>query len=95
MTQHDLLAGGAGQEGLLIKYTVIIEEGPTSNGAYIPDLPGCVAAGKTRAEAIEPITEGVVYHLELMAEHGETIPQPTYSAIEVEVQLPVRAGGSG
>ena len=71
-----------------MKYTVIIEEGPTSYGAYIPDLPGCVAVGDTREEVIGLISEGVVYHLELMAEHGEVIPQPVYSAIEVEVELP-------
>ena len=69
-----------------MKYTVIIEEGPTSYGAYIPDLPGCVAAGKTREEVIELITEGVVYHLELMAEHGEPIPEPLNAAVEVDVQ---------
>ena len=71
-----------------MKYTVIIEKGPTSYGAYIPDLPGCVAVGDTREEVIDLITEGVVYHLELMAEHGETIPRPIYSAVEVEVTIP-------
>ena len=78
-----------------MKYTVIIEEGPTSYGAYIPDLPGCVAVGSTREEVIDLISEGVVYHLELMAEHDETIPEPLNTAIVVEVQLPARAGESG
>jgi predicted RNase H-like HicB family nuclease len=78
-----------------MKYTVIIEEGPTSYGAYIPDLPGCVAVGSTREEVIDLISEGVVYHLELMAEHGETVPEPLNTAIVVEVQLPARAGESG
>ena len=71
-----------------MKYTVIIEEGPTSYGAYIPDLPGCVAVGDTREEVIGLISEGVVYHLELMAEHGEVIPKPTYTAVEVQVEAP-------
>ena len=35
-----------------MKYTVIIEKGLTSYGAYLPDLPGCVAAGESREEAI-------------------------------------------
>ena len=78
-----------------MKYTVIIEKDPTSYGAYIPDLPGCVAVGDTREEVIDLLSEGVVYHLELMAKHGETIPEPTYAAVEVEVQLPARAGGAG
>lgn len=69
-----------------MKYTVIIERGPTSYGAYIPDLPGCVAAGDTREEVESLITEAVAYHVELMAEHGEPIPKPASTAIEVEVQ---------
>ena len=71
-----------------MKYTVIIEQGPTSYGAFIPDLPGCVAAGETREEVISLITAAVADHVELMAEHGETIPGPTCTAIEVDVPLP-------
>ena len=67
-----------------MKYTIIIEKGPTSYGAYIPDLPGCVAAGDTREEVISLVT-AAADHVELMAEHGETIPEPASSAIEVEV----------
>ena len=70
-----------------MKYTVIIEKGPTSYGAYIPDLPGCVAAGDTRDEVISLITAAVADHVELMAEHGETIPAPTSAAIEVDVPI--------
>jgi predicted RNase H-like HicB family nuclease len=29
-------------------YEVIIEEGDTSFGAYVPDLPGCVAVSESR-----------------------------------------------
>ena len=70
-----------------MKYTVIIEKGPTSYGAYIPDLPGCVAAGDTKDEAISLITAAVADHVELMAEHDETIPTPTSTAIEVDVPM--------
>lgn len=50
----------------------------TGNGysAYIPDLPGCVAAGDTRAETEELIREAVVYHLELLRESGDLVPAP-------------------
>lgn len=34
-----------------MKYAVIIEKGNNSYGAYVPDLPGCVAVGETAAEA--------------------------------------------
>ena len=71
-----------------MKYTVIIEKGLTSYGAYIPDLPGCVAAGETREEAISLITEAVADHIELMAEHGEPIPEATSTAIVVKVERP-------
>ena len=71
-----------------MKYTVIIEKGPTSYGAYIPDLPGCVAAGGTREEVISLVTAAVADHVELMSEHGETIPEPASSAIEVDVPTP-------
>ena len=75
-----------------MKYTVIIEKEPTSYGAYIPDLRGCVAAGDTREEVISLITAAVADHVELMAEHGETIPGPTSAAIEIDVPIPGRAG---
>ena len=71
-----------------MKYTVIVEKGPTSYGAYVPDLPGCAAAGDTREEAVSLIRAAVADHVELMAEHGETIPKPASAAIEVEVERP-------
>ena len=68
-----------------MRYTVIIEEGPTSYGAYVPDLPGCVAAADTRDETLTLIHEAIVLHLELMAEHGEEIPEPRSTSQLVEV----------
>ena len=75
-----------------MKYTVIIEKGPTSYGAYIPDLSGCVALGDTREEVISLLTAAVADHEELMAEHGETIPLPASAAIEVDVPVPGATG---
>ena len=69
-----------------MKYTVIIEKGPTSYGAYIPDLPGCVAAGDTREEVISLIREAMADHVDLMIKHGEAIPEPASTALEVEVE---------
>ena len=73
-----------------MKYTVIIERGPTSYGAYVPDLPGCVAAGDTRDEVVSLITAAAADHVELMAEHGETIPRPASTSIEVDVPVPAK-----
>ncbi len=54
---------------------VVLEEGETSYGAYVPDLPGCVSVGATREEALELIKEAVELHLEDLREKGELIPK--------------------
>ncbi|MBN3895004.1 MAG: type II toxin-antitoxin system HicB family antitoxin [Nostoc sp. NOS(2021)] len=53
-----------------MRYTVVIEKGETSYGAYVPDLPGCVAVGKTLEEVKQMITEAIEFHLEGMLEDG-------------------------
>ncbi len=68
------------------QYMVVIEEGITSYGAYVPDLPGCVAVGEIRAEAIELIKEAIEFHIEGLLENGEPIPAPPSSGEVVEVQ---------
>lgn len=50
--------------GYLMNYTVVIEKGETSYGAYIPDLPGCVAVGETLEEVESLIGEAIEFHLE-------------------------------
>jgi predicted RNase H-like HicB family nuclease len=64
-----------------MEYVVILEEGPNSWGAYVPDLPGCVAAGETKAEALQLIREAIEFHLEGLKADGDPIPQP-HSSIE-------------
>ncbi len=71
-----------------MKYVAIIVKAGNGYSAYLPDLPGCIAAGDTLAETEELIREGAGYHVEIMAEHGETIPEPACTAVEVEVELP-------
>ena len=68
-----------------MKYLVVIEQGETSWGAYVPDLPGCAAVGQTRSEVLELIREGIDFHLEGMREHGEAIPMPSSEGEIVEV----------
>jgi len=68
-----------------MRYTVIVEEGSTSWGAYVPDLPGCVAAGESRDEALRLIREAIEFHLEGLKEDGQSVPEPhSYSEV-VEV----------
>jgi predicted RNase H-like HicB family nuclease len=59
-----------------MEYLVILEQGETSFGAYVPDLPGCVAVGDTKDEALELIREAIDFHLESLRENGEPVPAP-------------------
>lgn len=63
-----------------MEYMVIIEKGPNSFGAYVPDLPGCIAVGDTREEVLTLIQEAIEFHLEALREEGEAIPSPAYSS---------------
>ncbi|MEI1279069.1 type II toxin-antitoxin system HicB family antitoxin [Leptospira venezuelensis] len=60
-----------------MEYPVIIEKGPTSFGAYVPDLPGCVAVGKTEEEVTKLIKEAIEFHLDGLRKEGEPIPAPS------------------
>ena len=68
-----------------MKYAVVIEEGPKSFGAYVPDLPGCIAVGESRTEAVRLIQEAIEFHLEGMKQDGEPIPSPSSAVEYVEV----------
>jgi len=59
-----------------MEYVVILEEGETSVGAYVPDLPGCVAVAETKDEALELIREAIELHIESLRENGEPVPPP-------------------
>jgi predicted RNase H-like HicB family nuclease len=62
-----------------MRYAVIIEEGENSFGAYVPDLPGCVAVGETREEVLKLIEEAVEFHIEGLRQDGQPIPEPSSS----------------
>ena len=64
-----------------MEYVVILEQGPTSYGAYVPDLPGCVAVGETHEEAMQLIREAIEMHIESLRENGEPVPEP-HSLVE-------------
>lgn len=68
-----------------LQYIVVIERGSTSYGAYVPDIPGCVAVGETREEALILIKEAIKFHLEGLREQGQSIPEPSSSGELVEV----------
>lgn len=60
-----------------MKYAVVIEKAESNYSAYVPDLPGCIATGKTIPEVERQIQEAIVFHLDGMREDGETVPAPT------------------
>jgi predicted RNase H-like HicB family nuclease len=68
-----------------MRYVVIVEKGPTSFGAYVPDLPGCVAVGESRAEVMKLVQEAIEFHIEGMKEDGLPIPIPSSSIELVDV----------
>ena len=69
----------------MMRYAIVIEKGPTSYGAYVPDLPGCVAVGKTADEVRKLIAKAVPFHLEGLREDGLPIPAPSSECEYVEV----------
>lgn len=68
-----------------MKYLIIIEKGETSFGAYVPDLPGCVAVGETEAEVLELIHDAIEFHLEGLRDEGSAIPIPRSNVAFAEV----------
>lgn len=67
------------------KYTVFFEPTATGYSAYVPDLPGCVAAASTLEETRRLMKEAIEFHIEGMRMSGETIPEPTRHIEQIEV----------
>lgn len=67
-----------------MRYAMIIETGEKNYSAYLPDLPGCVATGKTIEEVRKHMREAIELHLAGMREDGLPIPEPTTLADYVE-----------
>ena len=58
-----------------MRYAILIEQGDASYGAYVPDLPGCVAAAESREEVTRLIHEAIEGHLQMLREEGLPIPE--------------------
>jgi predicted RNase H-like HicB family nuclease len=67
-----------------LRYAVVIEKANGNYSAYVPDLPGCVAAGATVKEAENEIREAIRFHIDGFKEDGQPVPQPTSIADYVE-----------
>jgi predicted RNase H-like HicB family nuclease len=67
-------------------YAVIIERGPRNLSAYVPDLPGCIATGRTVEEIRRNIREAIEFHIDGLRAEGLPVPEPSVSAESVEIQ---------
>tara|TARA_B100001029_G_scaffold38375_1_gene29593 strand:+ start:494 stop:709 length:216 start_codon:yes stop_codon:yes gene_type:complete len=70
-----------------MKYTIVLEKGESSYGAFVPDFPGCVAAGKTRQETVRLIKEAIKFHIDGLKADKQTIPPPQCNVAQVEVNV--------
>ena len=68
-----------------MRYAIVIERADNNWGAYVPDLPGCVATGDTLEETTQEIEEAIEFHIEGMREDGLPLPEPTTQVTYVEV----------
>ena len=69
------------------RFAIVVEDAGTNFGAYVPDLPGCVATGESVAEVERLIQEAIELHIEGMIEDGLPIPEPTSQVDYVEVNV--------
>ncbi len=68
-----------------MKYTIVIEKTENNYGAFVPDLPGCIAVAETRIELMKLIREAIELHIESLRESGESIPMPSATSELIEV----------
>ena len=71
-----------------MRYAVILEKAKRNYSAYVPDLPGCVATGKTVQQALSAIRAAIEFHLGGLVEDGDPIPDPGTLVDYVEVPIP-------
>lgn len=70
---------------MMKEYTVIYERGDHNWSAYAPDLPGCIATGKTRGETEMMMREAVEFHIEGLRRRGQSAPEPSIEAGKISV----------
>ena len=69
-----------------MKYAVIIEAGAGIYSSYVPDLPGCIAIGRTLEEVKKVMHEAIAFHIEGLQEDGLPVPPPTSLCEYVKLQ---------
>ena len=69
-----------------MEFLVVVEKGKTSYGAYVPDLPGCVAVGSTKRQVLKLIADGMRLHIQALRDAGEAVPTPSSRSELVKVE---------
>ena len=70
------------------RYLVVYEKAPKNYGAFAPDVPGCASLGETLDETRRLMAEGLQFHLEMMVEDGEPIPEPATTGYDFAEETP-------
>lgn len=68
-----------------MRYAIIIEQSETGFGAYVPDLPGCIAVGETEEEIRQLIREAIELHIDGLREDEQPLPSPTARVEYIEI----------
>ena len=68
-----------------MKYLVVVEKSDNGFGAYVPDLPGCVAAAESRDKVVSLIQEAIEFHIEGLRQSGDPVPRPISQSELVDV----------
>ena len=71
-----------------MKYIAVLEKGKSSYGAFVPDLPGCIAVAEDRQQTLRLLEEAVAFHVEGLQAQGLPAPAPRCDVAEVEVRGP-------
>ena len=68
-----------------MRYAVVIEKAGKGYSGYVPDLPGCVAAGVSLAKVKASLEAAIPFHLEGLRAGGGPVPLPESAVEWVEV----------
>jgi len=70
------------------RYLVVYERAATNYGAFAPDVPGCASLGETLEETRRLMSEGLRFHLEMLMDDGEPVPESTTTAYDFAEDTP-------
>jgi predicted RNase H-like HicB family nuclease len=68
------------------RFLIVIEKGKRNYSAYSPDLPGCIATGKTRDQVTRRMHHAIEMHVQGMRE--DRLPVPKSSSTAEYIALP-------